>query len=62
MKNIYDEDFVYTPSFATDLKKRFDDMEKARKAKLRAELKRSEEIVEEAERVVAKTKIKGKAA
>ncbi len=55
MKHLYDKDgsFKYTPAVATDIRKRFDE----ERAKLKAELKRSEELAKKAEQIVAKTRI-----
>lgn len=55
-KSILDKDFKYTPAVGTDIRKAFD---KARE-KLEAEKKRAAELIAEAEKVVAKTRIKGK--
>jgi hypothetical protein len=57
VKSILDSDFKYTPSFDTDIRKKFDEA----RDKTKAELERANRVAEEAERVLAKTRIKGKA-
>ena len=59
MKSLLDKGgaFKYTPAIATDIRKRFDEI----RAELAAELKRSEALAKQAEQIVAKTRIKGKA-
>lgn len=58
MKSIYDKLFKYRPSCNTDVGETF----KRIKRELEAEKKRSEQIIEEAEQIVAKTRIRGKVA
>lgn len=57
MKSLLDKSFRYTPSFDTSVA---DTFKRVRK-EIEAEQKRSEAIVKEAETVVAKIRIKGKA-
>lgn len=57
MKSLLDKSFRYTPSFDTSVA---DTFKRVRK-EIAAEQQRSEAIVKEAETVVAKIRIKGKA-
>lgn len=58
MKSLLDRGgaFKYTPSIETDIRKRFDEV----RAALAEEIKRSEALAQQAEQIVAKTRIKGK--
>jgi len=52
MKNLLDPSFKYTPSFDTDIRKRFEKV----KREIREQQKRAEEIAKEADRVVTRIK------
>lgn len=68
MKHIFDPHFKYKPSFDTDISERFERIRKAMKKEhertaeaAEAAQKQADAIAAEAERVVAKKKIGGKA-
>lgn len=54
--DILDPRWKYVSAIDTDIRKRFEEV----RVKLEAEKKRAEDIVAEAEQIVAKTRIKGK--
>lgn len=56
MKGLLDKDFRYVPSYDTNIRDAFD----REKKKLEEQKQRSEQVIKEAEAVVAKTRIKGK--